>query len=88
MRNILESNTAMGATKRKWLAEQIDAVASGVRYSENALNEAKQLSFLKMNDHIAINRYLQGNQIAQDRWTLQEIAISLRYLHEITEKVQ
>jgi hypothetical protein len=87
MRNIIESDTAIGAIKRKWLAEQIDAAASGEYFSQNALKEVKQLSFLKLNDHIAVNRYLQGCQIAQDNWTLQQISIKLRYLYETNNEV-
>ena len=81
MRNhLLESDTALGESMRKSLAEKLDAIASG-SYYEPALIAAKNLTFVTKEEFIAISQYLYGNTAPEHRWNLQGLAIKLRTMH-------
>ena len=82
MRNhLLESDTVLGESQRKRLAEKLDQISLGETYYEHALIEAKNLTFITKAEFNSINQYLYGNTAPEHSTRLQEVAIKLRTLH-------
>lgn len=60
------------------LHENLDSIALGEQWSEDALIEALNKPYLNHQEESVLKRYLSGSQLNMDHMRLQDIAIIIR----------
>ena len=60
------------------LHENLNSIALGKQWSEGALTEALNKSYLNYQEKSVLKRYLSGSQLNMDHIRLQDIAIIIR----------